>query len=369
MNGLSSAEEPHQRRVLPRRRRWLFRLAAAGVPSILGLVLLAAILVWQERLARDPATGWWKLQSPPIYLFEPGHEVTGQVALYDARLGWRNIPKSSTTTFGRPLTINSMGHRGPEYTLEKPADVSRILLLGDSYTWGYGVGDDEVFAALLRQKLQASVTKWQVLNSGVSGWGTDQELLYLDSEGFRFSPQLVVLALFVGNDPSENMFSIRYGLQKPVFLDTRLTLANVPVPKPGENVPNQQSSAKPGELTIAIVKRIQEVCQAQSCPLVVMKFGSILLPRGPALADPVMQEVVREIGQLEKGLPRLIGPLYFDLDRRLAAAQLSGAQLVRGDDHHWNELGHRVTAEFLYEFLVKKQLVREEVKDQKPGSK
>ena len=222
------------------------------------------------------------------------------------------------------------------------------------------MADNEVFPALLQQELREAASQWQVLNAGVSGWGTDQEYLYLQAEGFKFAPSIVVLALFVGNDPSENMFSIRYGLQKPVFLDTQLTLANVPVPKPGNNIPNQRSSARPSELTAAIVKGIQQACHEQGCKLVVMKFGRILLPADASQnGDPVMREVVAEIGQLEQLLPpALNGSLYFDLDRKLEDEGAVAEQLIQGNDHHWNALGHRRTAQLLHEFLVEKQLVQ-----------
>ena len=340
------------------RHKWLFRIIAVAIPSSIGIALLIVVLVWQERLARDPDSGWWRFQTPPIYLFEPGYQVSGQVAVYDEELGWTNVPSSVSTTFGRELTINSKGHRGPERSFAKPPGISRILVLGDSYTWGYGVADQEVFPALLQQELQTAPTTWQVLNAGVSGWGTDQEYLYLRAEGFRYEPTIVVLALFVGNDPSENMFSVRYGLQKPVFLDTQLNLANVPVPKPGQNIPNQRSSAGPAELTVAIVKGIKQACQQHDCDLVVMKFGSILLPPDiNQTGDPVMREVVAEIGLLEQQLPAVAGALYLDLDHELVAKGVAADSLIQGNDHHWNALGHQWTAQLLHEFLVQNELV------------
>ena len=133
------------------------------------------LMVRQEWLIRDEETGGWRFQRPPLYIQEPGHEHTGHKYLYDSQLGWRNIPGWSATTNGQPLTINSKGLRDREYAYERAADVGRILVLGDSYAWGYGVADDEVFTEVLEAKLAADERRWEVINTGVSGWGTDQE--------------------------------------------------------------------------------------------------------------------------------------------------------------------------------------------------
>ena len=102
---------------------------------ILGLAVGAAVAV--------PVWIYWQ-RHRSIYIQEPGHERTGHRYLYDPRLGWRNIPGWEATTNGKKLTINSRGLRDREYALAKPAGVRRVLVLGDSYTWGYGVANDEI---------------------------------------------------------------------------------------------------------------------------------------------------------------------------------------------------------------------------------
>ena len=131
------------------------------------------------------------------------------------------------------MTINSRGLRDREYPYEKPQGVSRVACHrhGRLVRLGYGVADDEVFAEVLERRLREAEGKWEVLNTGVSGWGTDQEYLYLKQEGFRYSPDIVVLALSLVNDPLDAATSRQYGLDKPVFVNTDLMkLANVPVP-------------------------------------------------------------------------------------------------------------------------------------------
>ena len=72
----------------------------------------------------------------------------------------------------------------------------------------------------------------EVLNAGVSGYSTDQELLLWRSEGVRYAPDGVVL-VYVSNDPVNNVRRFAYGHPKPLFLlqDEALVLSNVPVPE------------------------------------------------------------------------------------------------------------------------------------------
>jgi lysophospholipase L1-like esterase len=84
--------------------------------------------------------------------------------------------------------------------VEKPDNTRRVLMLGDSFTMGKGVQDDETFSVLLEQMLQESLTKCsggnvEVLNAGVDSYAPILELLYVKRELARLSPDLVILNL------------------------------------------------------------------------------------------------------------------------------------------------------------------------------
>lgn len=109
------------------------------------------------------------------------------------------------------FTTNSQGFRGSkEYTLQKPAGTFRVITLGDSVTLGHGVADDETFSAVLERTL-GEVIPTEVINMGVSGFGTAEELLQLRHVGLRYQPDLVILAYFP-NDPYNNMVSKLYAV-------------------------------------------------------------------------------------------------------------------------------------------------------------
>ena len=329
------------------RRPWLFRMVAAGVPVLVGLTFASWILVQRGVIQRDPGGGI-RFVRPPLYLEEPGHERTGHRYLYDELLGWRNIPNWQATTNGNPLTINSRGLRDSEHAYEKPAGTRRVLVLGDSYAWGYGVGDDETFSARLETQFTARGEPIEVINTGVSGWGTDQQLLYLREEGFRYQPDVVVLAFFIGNDCDNNVAVRQYELNKPVFL-AGLLAENVPVPRPNRSarqaVLQGLSHLDPVQHSVDIIQGISEECVNRGCTLVVMKFGVFLAPTLPYALDLE--------GRFEAALDAADLDLhYLDLDRQFQKRNLNADMLTRGnDDGHWNALGHERVAEELESYL------------------
>ena len=150
---------------------------------------------------------------------------------YDDVLGWSGIPNTkvqiSHPEFNITVSTNSHGLRDREYSYQRNHK-KRMLVLGDSFTWGYGVEDDERFTDVLEN----SLNNWEIINAGVSGYGTDQELLYYTSEGYKYNADIVVL-LFFYNDYENNFSSEQYRYNKPQFLFTdkaKLILKNSPVP-------------------------------------------------------------------------------------------------------------------------------------------
>jgi lysophospholipase L1-like esterase len=161
---------------------------------------------------------------------------------YDADRGWRNVPGASgdftTDEYQVHLEYNSRGIRGPELAYEKPAGTFRVVLLGDSFLEGYSVlREDRVAEVLERLLAEADPSRrYEVIALGTAGYSTDQELLWLESEGLRYQPDVVV-ALFYMNDVWFNGRARYWRGEKPLFVlqeDGSLELTNVPVPPPGD---------------------------------------------------------------------------------------------------------------------------------------
>jgi lysophospholipase L1-like esterase len=94
-------------------------------------------------------------------------------------------------------------------------------VLGDSYVEGLQVPLEETFAKQLQVQLNLANRRVEVINGGVSGWGTDQEGVFYAIEGFRYQPDLVLLCLFTRNDILNNYAPLEVGrmgsVQKPFF--------------------------------------------------------------------------------------------------------------------------------------------------------
>jgi lysophospholipase L1-like esterase len=102
---------------------------------------------------------------------------------------------------GADVAINSQGLRDKEYTLRKPSGTYRVMMLGDSTTFGWGVPVDATVAKILEQKLNAADLgrSFEVLNAGVGNYGTVQEVTYYLQRGRAFHPDLVVLNYFIND--------------------------------------------------------------------------------------------------------------------------------------------------------------------------
>lgn len=130
----------------------------------------------------------------------------------DAELGWKHRPGAEDSYWGERVKINSHGMRGPERGPEKPAGVRRVLVLGDSVVFGLGLEDDaETLPALLEQELcRRNEFVVECLDAAVCGWSPWQQQRFLEREGERWQPDLVLLS-FVLNDVTERMGLAGFG--------------------------------------------------------------------------------------------------------------------------------------------------------------
>ncbi len=165
------------------------------------------------------------------FRFRPHMRNRVYFAQPDPLLGWRNRPRLAGPYGGDEfltwVTINEAGQRGPWHPLQRVPGKRRIAVLGDSQTWGDGVGDDETFVALL------DGGDTEVLSFSCPGWGTDQELLALDNDAARYAPDVMLVAFFAGNDLLDNLSRGTFQYPKPYFTLERsgaLLLRGVPVP-------------------------------------------------------------------------------------------------------------------------------------------
>lgn len=151
---------------------------------------------------------------------------------YDSELGWSNIPNAVVKDLFGPgidVVINSQGFRGDqEFSPAQPPGKRRIMCVGDSYTFGYGVSQDQGWC----QKLAAIDPQLEPVNMGQGGYGVDQAYLWYKRDGGKLEHRMTLLAV-VSVDLERMMVDEFLGYAKPLLVleNGRLVIKNVPVPR------------------------------------------------------------------------------------------------------------------------------------------
>ncbi len=182
-------------------------------------------------------------------------EWTGQYAVYHPIRGWALKPdiRNMSVFNGKILNSNSKGLRGKtEYEYQRTPGKRRIVILGDSFTFGEEVSDDETYS----HYLESALPNTEVLNLGVQGYGNDQMLLYLKEEGVKYHPDIVILG-FAYLDIYRNLWSF-FAYAKPRFklVPGGLELTNVPVPTPDRVLAEEPYRLKLLDLTVILREKL-----------------------------------------------------------------------------------------------------------------
>ncbi len=179
------------------------KITSVSIVKNIGLILCSIIfflLIFEVALR----LGGWKVVT--FYPLAGFHQ-------FDADLGWSQIPNHEASFRGRDFNVriktNSYGFRDAEYPLSRRPGMKRVVVIGDSYTWGWGVEQEEVFCKVAEREIKNT----EFLNLGHNAYGTAQQYLLFKKLGIRFSPDLTVVAFFY-NDIYENYEN---SLKRPNF--------------------------------------------------------------------------------------------------------------------------------------------------------
>ena len=138
---------------------------------------------------------------------------------YALRPGMRGWYRKEGEAYVR---INSEGWRDRERAREKPPDVFRVAVLGDSYAEALQVPQEDAFWSVLEKRLNAcgrfAGRRVEVINFGVSGYGTAQELIVLRRKVWDYAPDLVLLAVTTNNDITDNSRALKGTDEVPYFV-------------------------------------------------------------------------------------------------------------------------------------------------------
>ncbi len=205
-------------------RRLRARLVSAGLAMIASLVLgVAGFEIVSRRAGLNLPT-----------LEDPAERE--KLFAYDATKGWFHTPGARAQRYidgpdaGR-IKINSLGLRGPEIDIRPKRRIRRILLLGDSFAFGAGVDNKHTFSAHLGRRLGPA---FEVVNLGVTGYSTDQELILFEELGAKLRPKLVLLLMCDNDFEANTQDFVNRMNYKPYFELGRggeLLRRNNPVPR------------------------------------------------------------------------------------------------------------------------------------------
>ena len=179
---------------LSKRAETLLKIAIAIICPLLLIGLLEGLAyVWERTQANGLYA--WELVASRRMVWEQYPEPGAGYTLMK--------PGSHYAWQGIPVDINSHGLRGPETTYEKPPNTFRILSLGDSVAMGWGTREEDTYGRRLEQLLNeqgGADRRYEVINAGVPGWNLENALAYLQAEGLKYEPDLVLLDLTTAND-------------------------------------------------------------------------------------------------------------------------------------------------------------------------
>jgi len=202
-----------------KRSRW--RIAFLVLPYVAAIIVAFVVA---EYFVRN--------REQKIHLSD---RVDAELIRYESTLGWTLTPNWSGNhenhDFLAHYKVNYLGFRA-----DSPPPVAHhgtfVAVLGDSFTFGFGVDDDRTFVHHLNQEFGFRAA---FVNCGTPGYSTDQEALLLEKTVLGFRPDVVLVCVYLGNDLIDcpRPFPIQANLGKPYFSieDGELHLNNVPVPQ------------------------------------------------------------------------------------------------------------------------------------------
>jgi hypothetical protein len=171
---------------------------------------------WRRRLAVAAASITFALLASEL-LLRSASWLAGKTRTLtaDADLGWRMLPGVHKWGDGwsaaRAGTTNSLGWRDDEFAVARVDGRRRLLAIGDSFVFGFGVDQGERFTELLEDE------RVEILNLGVCAWGTDQQLLLCEREASRLRPDVVLWVICIANDLDDIRSDRKAGWSKPWF--------------------------------------------------------------------------------------------------------------------------------------------------------
>jgi len=347
--------------------------------GMIGISIMITLVIAEVALRFTPLSSVRRIQSQQkIQRGEAEIHPKGMYRL-DPVIGWTLTPQFSgrfkKDDFDIQVQANRLGLRDKEI-LPKTVGTFRILGLGDSFAFGWGVDLKNSFYKVLEKDLnEQKPFNVEVINAGTPGFGTYEPGKLLTAMGLSFEPDLVILSFYEGNDYINNIAAPRkreirdgYLRNVPASPPSKLTaflrrhsiifsLSHAVFSKVRKKAKFHQAMDK----TQHYLSDIKMILEEKNIPFVFILIpdqdiefynrSSILLLYDKMVGGFDMMDMRKQL----KAFCDAEGIYFYQLSERFEGGE--GAQLLRLKDTHFNERGHAKVAQEIYRFLIKQDLI------------
>jgi hypothetical protein len=215
-------------------------------------------------------------------------------------IGHEHTPGAHARLMGVDVAISSQGLRDREFPPAPPPGRTRILMLGDSLTFGWGVPADKTYAKRLEAMLQQAGHDAEVVNTGVGNYNTEMEVAYFLERGAQLQPHYVVLNYFINDaepTPRDRSNVLTRNLRALVYFASRadmaLRLANVGGHKDWRSYYESLYDQEGVGRVSAAIGRLADYCRRHGIRLLIANQPELRDPKDYAFTR--VEEIVQRI--------------------------------------------------------------------------
>lgn len=267
-----------------------------------------------------------------------------------AAMSHEHAPNRETLLMGVSVRTNSLGLRDREFSRQKPTGVHRILVLGDSMTFGWGAKEEDTYPKVLERLLNRNGRRYEVINAGVGNYNSAQEVAYFRERGILLQPDEVILGFYINDAeptpaPSQSVlarYSYAYVVGSTLW-DALSRRAGIKPPLTSyyDELYNEESTGWQ-----ACRKALIEL--SQLCRRAGIKLSMTLIPElhAPNERYPFrrVHALVTEVARKENVRAIDLLPAFSGIDPR--------SLWVSPGDAHANARGHEIMARTIYDAIV-----------------
>ncbi len=266
-------------------------------------------------------------------------------------IGHVHTPNKSMELMNAMVDINSDGLRDKEYPVSK-SDKHRIIFLGDSLTFGWGVKEEETFATLIEEDLNSS-SPTEVLNFGTGNYNTEQEVNLFIDKGLKYNPDKVVLFYFINDSEitpeKSDLWFLGYSQFISFYWSRINSLLNNFMPSKSfqEYYESLYDDDQQGWINArkAIIE-LRDICQSKG-----IEFQVVLLPELHDVNNEIFANVYNNLALFLKDN----NIDYLNLAKLFENHPNQIELWVSYDDAHPNNIAHKKIAESTSNFISNKE--------------